>query len=195
MATQRHEPGGLDGDAFAELYRVHYAALRLVAVAEGGRDEADDVVQRAALVAMERLDRFEPGTNFRAWMAAIVRGVARNHRRGRSRRERRHREAAGLRPEAGHVGEGASGRSPRVFRTERAVHVDIPATFGDRLRSAVESLGPQQAACLLLRVVHEHTYDEIAVMLGVPVATARSHVFRARAKLLDLLGPAEDDDV
>jgi RNA polymerase sigma-70 factor (ECF subfamily) len=41
-----------------------------------------------------------------------------------------------------------------------------------------------QRECLLLRVVGEHTYEEIATILGIPTATARSHVYRARAHLL-----------
>lgn len=182
----------LDPQAFSAAYRGAYASLLAVARGQGAGDEADDVVQKAAIVALERLDRFEAGTNFNAWMSAIVRGVARNHRRGRKRMEERHLRLAGAEtldhdpyadtpPENPRVRPGVAGGDAADPR------VDFPDGFREDLRNAVERLGPLQGACLVLRAVHGHSYDEIASMLDIPAATARSHVFRARAGLAALL--------
>jgi RNA polymerase sigma-70 factor (ECF subfamily) len=69
--------------------------------------------------------------------------------------------------------------------------VAFPDGFRDDLRNAVDGLGPLQGACLVLRAVHGHSYDEIASMLDIPAATARSHVFRARAALASMLDRKE----
>lgn len=176
----------LDRDSFAQLYRDAYAGFRVVAAVEAGADHADDVVQQAAVVALERLDRFRPGTSFRAWMCAIIRGVARNHRRGEHRRRRRHRMVAD--------------RSHPEEVRDQAVRVTIPsddatpevefhAAFDEDLRNALDRLGPQQRACMVLKSVLGYSYREIGAMLDLPEATARSHVFRARRRLLTLLDP------
>lgn len=208
MASARAQPR-LSPEAFSEAYRSAYASLLLVARSQGARDEADDVVQKAAIVALERLDRFEAGTNLNAWMSAIVRGVARNHRRGRKRADERHLKLANaetndrdpytdrsnedpkVRPGlGGSLGGGAD--SEGVSGSGSGIRIDYPAGFRADLRNAVDSLGPIQGACLVLKVVHGHGYDEIAAMLDLPAATARSHVFRARAALAAKLTSGKD---
>ncbi len=208
MQGRDHKAGdssetGFDRASFARAYRASYATLVLLARAQGAGDEADDVVQKAAIVALDRLDRFEPGTNFRAWMAAIVRGVARNDRRGRRRRETRIQKLA-LATTLDHDPHASSDvlrtENPRVHPPKidetpsgpgesgsGGIRVDLPVHFNADLRNALESLGPVQAACLVLRAVHGHSYDEISAMLDIPAATARSHVFRARAALVSKL--------
>jgi hypothetical protein len=113
---RRGDPRGAPAAQPRAAYRAAYASLLMVARAQGARDEADDVVQKAAIVALERLDRFEPGTNFGAWMSAIVRGVARNHRRGRKRMDERHLRLASLETQEHnpHAGEPADAAPPRV---------------------------------------------------------------------------------
>ncbi len=152
---------------FARLFDAATPTLRLVAAAEVGRSHADDVVQQAAIIAMERLDRFEAGTDFRAWMAAITRGAARNHRRGEQARHRRE-------------------RTPRLLPRRQPRPAEHPSPEAHTpLFDALTRLTPAQRECLLLRVVGEHTYEEIATILGIPAATARSHTYRARAHLLE----------
>jgi len=194
------DPGGgprrLDADGFAAEFRACYGSLRLVASAQAGPGEADDIVQQAAVVGLERLDTFEAGTDFRAWMSAIVRGVARNHRRSGARREKKHRALRVRSPGAGRAGPGVTdGPVPRVVRDSAGIEVALPSGFEGRLRNAVESLGPLQSACLLLRIVHGHSYDEIGVMLEIPSATARSHVHRARAAMLEFMRKEGGSDV
>src|SRR5213075_2213009 len=71
---------------FAAHFEASFSTLWLVAVGiTGDRAAAEDVVQEAALLALGKLDKFEPGTNFRAWMAQMVRYVALNHARKRQK--------------------------------------------------------------------------------------------------------------
>src|SRR6185503_14289646 len=67
---------------FAAHFQSAWRTLWYVAAAVlGGRSGADDVVQEAAIVALDKLHQFQPGTNFLAWMSRIVRYTALNHAR------------------------------------------------------------------------------------------------------------------
>lgn len=163
-----------DRESFEACFGASADSLRVLAAAEVGRSDADDVLQEAAIVGMRKFGSYQPGTNFRAWMSAIVRLVASNHRRGRRRREARVRRMSTLGRHSADIGVGA----------ERE---------GDpRLEHALDVLSTEQRACLLLRVVRSHAYTEIAVILGIPESTARSHVYRARSRLAEVMGGTRD---
>src|SRR5258705_9110813 len=95
---------------FAAQFAASFRTLWLVAVGiTGDRGGAEDVVQEAALLALGKLDKFEPGTNFRAWMAQMVRYVALNH----ARKRQKHRASA-LVPELEESSSGAPSNSKVV---------------------------------------------------------------------------------
>jgi RNA polymerase sigma-70 factor (ECF subfamily) len=58
----------------------------------------------------------------------------------------------------------------------------------ERVWDAVEALPPQQKQCLILRVVREMSYEEIAVVLRLSARTVRNHLREARARLRRKLG-------
>src|SRR5205814_1396269 len=70
-----------EAEALASLDGLYRAALRLT------RDPADaeDLVQDTYLKAFRAADRFEPGTNLRAWLFTILHNTARNRARDRAR--------------------------------------------------------------------------------------------------------------
>ena len=163
--------GSLDQATFARLLSEHTPGLRVIAAAMVGGADADDVLQDASITAAQRLDRYTPGTDFRAWMAAFVRGTARNARR-RSLRRANHEQRAG---------------SLRLADNKRSEGSPNQAGLDQRTRNALLALGHHERACLILRLGHEYTYDQIGESLGIPSATARSHVHRARRRLAALL--------
>ena len=64
------------------------------------------------------------------------------------------------------------------------------APLGKSVLQALRQLPDVARTCLLLRVVREMTYAEIAAALDIPAGTAMSHVHRTRKKLRRLLEPA-----
>ncbi len=174
----------LTQEEFSRLYEASFQTLVVVAISQTGRAHAEDVVQQAALLAWERRAKFEVGTDFAAWLAAIVRGVARNHRRGEKRRDSRHQQLA---HEPAHsptrqtpddadsygLGNGQDGQSDPALHT------------------TLDQLSERQRECFLLRVLLDKTYDQIATVMDLPAATARTHVFRARQQLADALGESQ----
>jgi len=166
----------LDRAEFARLCDDCRAVLVVVAGAEVGPADAEDVVQKAMMVGMERLDQFEPGTHFKAWMAAIVGGVALNHRRGRRREEVRVRAFQQMKAQ---TSQEASGGFEKHGEESSGVDPEVLA--------ALDELSQAERICFHLKAVLDHTYAEIAEVVGVPEATARTHVFRARKRLVQLL--------
>jgi len=142
--------------------------MLVLAASVGGRECAEDVVGDAAVIAIRKLGTFERGSNFGAWMATIVRNVARNASRGERRRVRRLRLFS-------HEARGRSrGEAARGGR------------FTPELQRMLDTLAGPQRECFLLRAALSHSYDEISAITGIPTATARSHVLRARRRLLEM---------
>jgi RNA polymerase sigma factor (sigma-70 family) len=160
-------------DVFAAHCEHASGSLHVLAAALVGRSDAPDVVQQAFIIGLKNFAKFAPGTSFQAWMSAIVRNVARNHTRG----ERRYAKRL----------QGYSLTTDRETAQAPAIEGINPKLF-----DAIESLDESERSCFLLRAVRDHSYSEIAAMLDMEEATARSHVFRARKRLLTLLPPTTE---
>ena len=173
----------LSPDGFADRFKECSRALWCIATAIlGNPGQAEDVLQEAALIALEKLDQFDPSTRFPAWMGRIVRYVALNHARRRAGRR-----AVPLDP-ADPVETAARGGLPEVPFNGRGEITPDQHSFDDRLLSALRDLDETARAGLLLRVVLDMPYREISLALDIRPGTAMSHVCRARRVLGDRLG-------
>src|SRR2546426_3016676 len=70
-----------EAEALASLDSLYRSALRLTRVPS----DAEDLVQETYLKAFRAADRFEPGTNLRAWLFTILYNTARNRLRDQAR--------------------------------------------------------------------------------------------------------------
>lgn len=174
----------LSAQEFAQLFEEHWRLLWCAAAAVlGNRTQAQDCVQQAAVVGLERLETFEPGTSFAAWMTQIVRHVSMNEARKTRRRKTSSVETEALDAHAG------KHEAPAFHRavTSRGTLTADQASFDDALAGALEGLDETARSCLLLRVVVDLPYREIGQALGIPEGTAASHVHRARKALRERL--------
>jgi RNA polymerase sigma-70 factor (ECF subfamily) len=155
------------------------AAYRAAASLVGDRTEAEDVVQEASLLAWRAFDRFEPGTNFRAWFLRILTNCcyARYRRRGR-------------RPqtvEFDHVPElylYTMTQQAGVYEDTTNPAAAVLGRMGvDQVLAAIHALPEEYRAVAALYFVEDLTYEEIAAALSCPVGTVRSRLHRGR-KLL-----------
>jgi len=163
-------PSPLTPTAFAAQFRESSRVLWCVAAGVvGNRNQAEDIVQEAALRALPKLGTFEPGTSFMAWMSQFVRYVALNDRRKHDRREQVLKRGVAVQAER---------------RTEAPLRID---PFDAHVTRALQTLGETARTCLLLKTVLEMDYAEIADLLDIPAGTAMSHVSRARSKMRGLL--------
>ncbi len=139
------------------------------------------------MIALGKLDQFDPGSNFTAWMARIVRFVALNHGRKRAAQTLVDPESLDRSHESASTAQArAEFDRANALNGRGDLHPEQSA-FDDRLLSALNTLDPNARACLLLRVVLNMPYREIARALDMAEGTAMSHVHRSRLALRDVL--------
>ncbi len=165
-----------DRTAFEAIYRRHAPALYRFAVSlSRSVSVAEDVVHDVFLTFMGDLGRYDGS---RAPLAAYLFGIARNHLRSRTRRERRHVELEG---------------EPEVPRSREDLVGDLAGTQRrSALRVALAALPVPYREAIVLCVLQEMKYEEAARILSVPVGTVRSRLHRARQMLSDRLHRAEE---
>ena len=160
---------GFEDEALVHLDALYGLALRLTG---GDEARAGDLVQEAVLKAFRAWDRFEPGTNSRAWLMTILRNAFINDWRRRQRRP---------------VELGYEEDEERVRPTE-LFEADPEGRLFDRIIdrevvSAIEELPEEFRLPVVLSDLEGLSYQEIAELLGIPVGTVKSRLFRARRRL------------
>jgi len=171
----------IDEQQFAELLEQAYPKFWTLACAiVKDRALAEDVVQDAAITGLRKITDFEAGTNFTVWMGQIVRFTSLNYLKSRKIRKT---AALGVHGVEEPVAQQQS--LPPVTTTGELT--SDQTDFDDDLSNAINLLSPEKRTCLLLRVVHELSYEEIAEIVGVPEGTAMSHVHRAKATMRNSL--------
>lgn len=170
--------GDTDREMFARQFRASFPTFWLIAVGiVRNSADAEDVVQEAAIIALEKLDRFQRGTNFKAWMGRIVRYVALNQ----ARREKKHRTSTD------NIGDVEDPTSRSVNRDWTGTGSRPVPIFDRNILEALDTVNEVARACLLLRTIEGMAYADIAELLEIPEGTAMSHVHRARRGLRDRL--------
>lgn len=135
--------------------------------------QADDLVQDTLVKALANVDRFEQGTNLRAWLFTILR----NHYYSQLRKAKREVE-------------DVEGRfaARLASRPEQDGSVDL-----EDFKVAFARLAPDHREVLTLVGASGCSYEEAAEICGCAVGTIKSRVNRARKKLTGLLGLDEDE--
>ena len=180
----------LERSQFAVEFQRSFRVLWLVAVGIlRDRAHAEDAVQDAAIIALDKLDTFEPGTSFTAWMGQTVRNVSLN----KLRKERR-RRGPSLDDSARDLAPAGDDRSPQSpLLSGRGEVLPDQRHFDDQVMQALGMVSETARACLLLRTVEGLEYSEIARVLEIPEGTAMSHVHRARKLLREKLSAGVGD--
>jgi RNA polymerase sigma-70 factor (ECF subfamily) len=172
---------------FIAQYRQAYPRLTAIAAAiAGDQVQAEDIVQEAAIIALEKLDEFEPGTNLVAWLAEIVRRCALNYRRKTQNRKTYATDPAGLVQLAQSSTFGLAA-SPIADQTGDLLAEQ--SAFDDEMIVALGRLSHDARCCLLLRTIQKLSYTEIAEIMQIPEGTAMSHVHRSKSELRNRLRP------
>jgi len=139
--------------------------------------EAEDLVQETYLRALRGSHQFQLGTNLRAWLFQILRNTFFTQYRQRGR------EPEAVDPDvldamASRLGT-ERGTSPHSGVSNGTLSVD--------LTTALERLPEDYRSVVLLADVEDFTMIEVAQIMGCPVGTVKSRLFRARAILREQL--------
>jgi len=131
---------------------------------------ADDLLQETFYRFLRTRSTFESDDHRRYYLFRIATNLVRDHRRRPRRDDAR-------------MTEGTAGRA-----------VDEPANVGDRavqridLARAMEQLKPRERSLLWLAYAQGFSHAEIAGLLGLKTASLKALLYRARQRLITLLG-------
>ena len=165
--TQRGDLRAFDLLVLKDQGRI--AALVSRYVSDAG--EVEDVTQEAFIKAYRALGKFRGDSAFYTWLYRIAANAAKNHLVAKGRRpgaDATIQDAESF-DEGGMLSESASPEA-LAMGGELAVVVE----------SALNALPDELKAALMLREFDGLSYDDIADVLGCPVGTVRSRIFRAR---------------
>lgn len=159
-----------DSEAFGPLVEKYQRPVfRAVLTMVGNYEDARELTQQVFLKAFQHLAAYDPGRKFFSWIYRIAINESINHLKAR-------RPVEPLEGDPGETG-------PRVE----------PIEAEDRARSvrqAVQTLGEEYRAVIVLRHFLDLSYSEVAEALRLPVSTVKSRLFDARRMLRSRLAPA-----
>lgn len=163
--------------AMGHLDELYATALRYTK----NEKDAEDLVQETFLKAYNNWDRFEQGTNCRAWLFTILTNTFINKYR-RKKKEREILNADDLRP-----------IEQYFFNREKTNFYDNPEretlhkAFSTDVKEALESLSEEFRMVVVLADLNDFSYKEIAHILDCPVGTVMSRLFRGRKMMRQAL--------
>jgi RNA polymerase sigma-70 factor (ECF subfamily) len=168
MADASGKRKEFEDEALVHLDTLYNVALRLTANAQ----DAEDLVQDTVTKAYRAWDTYEPGTNCRAWLVTIMRNTFINQFRRRSRQPSQVQYEA---VQDISVFEQVQDRDPEGSFFHHIVD--------DEVKRAIQELPEEFRMPVVLSDVEGLSYAEIAEILGLPVGTVKSRLFRGRRRL------------
>jgi RNA polymerase sigma-70 factor (ECF subfamily) len=161
-------------EALPLLDSLYGAALRMTR----NPSDAEDLVQETMLRAYRAFDRFEPGTNLKAWLFRIMTNAYINTYRKRQREPQRvsadDLEDFDLYQELKNH-DSQFGETPENIVLDSLVDSDI--------LEAIDDLPEQFRLAVVLSDVEGFSYAEMAEIMGVPMGTVMSRLHRGRKAL------------
>jgi RNA polymerase sigma-70 factor (ECF subfamily) len=140
-----------------DVYRLCYRYVN-------NHEDANDMAQEVFIKAYRALGRFRGESSFSTWLYRIAVNTCLNFRASR-------RPAGEELPEG--LADGAATVGEQMEKDEKAQQV----------RQAVRRLPEKQRATLILKIYHDLTHQEVALILGSTVGTVKANLFHALSNL------------
>lgn len=158
--------------------QLYSAALRMTRNAA----DAEDLVQETYLKAYRGYERFEEGTNLKAWMYRILTNSYINRYR---QKQRRPDESDIADVEDMYLYRRLGGENSEIGSS--AEDAFLSSVTDEAVKAAIEALPENFRIAVLLADVEGFAYKEIADILDIPIGTVMSRIHRGRKGLEKLL--------
>ena len=165
----------------ALVLKYQYRVFKLVARYINDPSEVLDVTQEAFIKAYKSIENFRGDSSFYTWLYRIAVNTAKNHLISRGRRV----------PESDYeiseIEQFLSKKDVKEYSTpERTLMYD---EMEHMLFDIIDDLPSDLRTSIMLREIEGLTYDEISEIMGCPVGTVRSRIFRAREAIEKKIEP------
>lgn len=175
-----------DKRAFGLLVQKYQRKLgRLLSRMIRDQSEVEDVVQEAFVKAYRALPNFRGDSAFYTWLYRIGINTAKNYLVAMGRRPQVVTEIEV--EDAENYDSGAELRTTDTPETE-LMSKQVAQTVNDTVAALPEEL----RTAITLREIEGLSYEEIANLMGCPIGTVRSRIFRARETIAEKLRPLLD---
>ena len=170
----------INEDVFTDETLPHRSALYNYALKiSGNSEDAQDLVQETYYKAFRHFDKFETGTNSKAWMFMILKNSFINDYR-KSKREPYKLDYEQIQNFYENV---KSDRS----QTNNLDTEYFNNLFDDEMTAAIDQMPTKMREVFLLCDLDGNSYEETAALVGCPIGTVRSRLHRARHMLQETL--------
>lgn len=180
-APARERERSFAAEALPHLDAVYRFALRLT----GSPGEAEDLVQETFLRAFRAWDQYTPGTRAKSWLFTICRNAYLRERERDARRDEIVARAAHGRP-----GSDLPVNEAPLFagRPDYDPEGDFFRNLVDaRIFEAIDALPAEFREAVVLSDLEGLSYQEMSNVIGVPLGTVKSRLFRGRKALQSTL--------
>jgi len=158
-------------EALPHMDALYNFALRMT----GDGDDTNDLVQDTFLKAFRFFDKFEKGTNCKAWLFRIMKNTFINSYRKKTKEPDKVDYE-----DVEKFYETVKPSSTDSAHLEKEIYDNL---LDDEITSAIASLPDDFKTVIILSDIEGFTYDEIADFVDCPVGTVRSRLHRARKML------------
>jgi len=169
-AAAGRDRAGFEEEALLHAEQLYRIALRLT----GGPQAAEDLVQDTYLRAFRSWQSYKPGTNLAAWLATIMRNANLDELRRQSRRP----------VQEPLDDDGDYYLYNRLAESGPQPQDEVLARLsGNAIVSALGDLPPNFREVVVLVDVGDFSYADAADILGIPIGTVMSRLYRGRRLL------------
>jgi RNA polymerase sigma-70 factor (ECF subfamily) len=169
-AASGRDRGEFEEEALLHAEQLYRIALRLT----GSPQAAEDLVQDTYLRAFRSWQSYKPGTNLAAWLATIMRNANLDELRRQSRRP----------VQEPLDDDGDYYLYNRLAESSPQPQDEVLARLsGNAIVSAVGDLPPNFREVVVLVDVGDFSYADAADILGIPIGTVMSRLYRGRRLL------------
>jgi RNA polymerase sigma-70 factor (ECF subfamily) len=172
MSAQEQHRKGWDFEAVAmpfvdSLYNTAYRMAR-------NAEDAEDLVQETYLKAFKYYDKFEEGTNFKAWLFKILKNTFINRYR---KKQQEPIQSAFDDIEDAFEAQVRSEPGTRIASPEEQA---LAGVLDEHVQEALDTLPSDYRMVVILADLEDFSYKEIADILEIPVGTVMSRLYRGR---------------
>jgi RNA polymerase sigma-70 factor, ECF subfamily len=174
----------------ALVVEYQFRLVRYLIYLLGRRDSVDDLVQETWLRVLERGRSYDGRSRFEPWLFAIARNLTIDHLRQRRIFSLDSRDD----PSDSHASHSPEqDRKPLSLASHEPSPFELAARTEDaqRLAHTLETLEPIYREALVLRFQEDLSLQEMATVIGVPLTTVSSRIYRGLAALRAQLEGAE----
>ena len=169
--------GDFEEQVIAHLDLMYAVALRLTR----NPSDAEDLTQNALVKALRFHDKFKEGTYIKAWLLTILRNTFINEYRSKSRRpaqvELSGQEMAPEAPPNANV----------LTELEEKRREDLLELLEDEVRIALDEVPEDFRMAVIMADLEDRSYKDISEIMGCPIGTVMSRLYRGRKILRDKL--------